>query len=666
MKTTNKIIAVSILAMLAVPAAHAKIVAETMLSEESGHYSSTHTVQSEINAKQDTANMETNTSSFNVDSTTKYPSMAVAQKMIEDQAENLSDDITDLTNNKQDKLNSGTGGNVVSSGNGNVVTAVSAENGVVTVTKGTTLGSLATKSAVASADITDGTIVNADVSNSAAITTDKMGKITGYTKATTNAALSASNDTLNVALGKLEKKADDAQAAADAAASAAASHTHATSDVTTLGGYSKGTSSAALATTDTLNAALGKLENQIDKKVTANSGITAKSGNNLVSYDAKGLVTGSVAAGSLATKSTITSSEITDGTITTSDISSSAGITKGQLASAVQTSLGLADTALQAADITGKQDIQIGAAKSGTTASTDSGKAVVVDDDGKIAMSTNKLGTLAYKSTVVSADITDGTITTSDIKDGTIANADVSSSAAITTDKMGKITGYTKATTNAALSASNDTLNVALGKLEKKADDAQAAADAAASAAASHTHASQDVTAMTGYAKASTAAAIAATDSLNTAIGKLEKTVDGKVTANSAITAKSGNNLVSYDAKGLVTGGVAAGSLATKSAVASSDITDGTIVNADISDSAAIAQSKISGLSTSLAAKQDNLGGTNDGGKLVVTTTTAGTVTYTNAVPTAIPQTPSTDGVFVLTAKNANGTTTFYWEDIGR
>ena len=54
MKTMNKVLAVSILAMLAVPAAHAKIVAETMLTNDAGHYSSTHTVQSEINAKQDT------------------------------------------------------------------------------------------------------------------------------------------------------------------------------------------------------------------------------------------------------------------------------------------------------------------------------------------------------------------------------------------------------------------------------------------------------------------------------------------------------------------------------------------------------------------------------------------------------------------------------------
>ena len=46
-----------------------------------------------------------------------------------------------------------------------------------------------------------------------------------------------------------------------------------------------------------------------------------------------------------------------------------------------------------------------------------------------------------------------------------------------------------------------------------------------------------------------------------------------------------------------------AGSLATKSAIASADITDGTIVDADISGTAAIAESKIANLTSDLAAK---------------------------------------------------------------
>ena len=47
-------------------------------------------------------------------------------------------------------------------------------------------------------------------------------------------------------------------------------------------------------------------------------------------------------------------------------------------------------------------------------------------------------------------------------------------------------------------------------------------------AASSHTHSSNEVTAMSGYTKASSASAISTSDTLNTAIGKLEKALDGK------------------------------------------------------------------------------------------------------------------------------------------
>lgn len=50
----------------------------------------------------------------------------------------------------------------------------------------------------------------------------------------------------------------------------------------------------------------------------------------------------------------------------------------------------------------------------------------------------------------------------------------------------------------------------------------------------SHTHKSSDITSMTSYAKAASVAAILTSDSLNVAIGKLEKALDSK--ANSATT----------------------------------------------------------------------------------------------------------------------------------
>lgn len=62
---------------------------------------------------------------------------------------------------------------LITDNSGNVTTATSIAN-----TQVTGLGSLATKSAVASADITDGTIVNADISGSANIDYQKMAKPT--------------------------------------------------------------------------------------------------------------------------------------------------------------------------------------------------------------------------------------------------------------------------------------------------------------------------------------------------------------------------------------------------------------------------------------------------------------------------------------------------------
>ena len=77
------------------------------------------------------------------------------------------------------------------------------------------------------------------------------------------------------------------------------------------------------------------------------------------------------------------------------------------------------------------------------------------------------------------------------------------------------LTGYTKASTNADVAAS-DSLLVALGKIEKKADDA-------AESAGFHTQDGSTIIALTGYQKADSYSAVAPTDSLETALGKIEK-----------------------------------------------------------------------------------------------------------------------------------------------
>ena len=71
----------------------------------------------------------------------------------------------------------------------------------------------------------------------------------------------------------------------------------------------------------------------------------------------------------------------------------------------------------------------------------------------------------------------------------------------------------------------------------------------AGKAASSHNQASNTITAMTGYSKASSASAIAVGDSLNTAIGKLEKTLDSKL--NTSLKGAA-NGLAELDSSGKV------------------------------------------------------------------------------------------------------------------
>lgn len=82
-------------------------------------------------------------------------------------------------------------------------------------------------------------------------------------------------------------------------------------------------------------------------------------------------------------------------------------------------------------------------------------------------------------------------------------------------------------------------------------------------AASSHNHTSANVTALTGYTIASAAAAITATDSLNIALGKLQKSIDGKQAAGSYLTSLSagtgisvsGNTITNSGVRSVTTGG---------------------------------------------------------------------------------------------------------------
>ena len=183
MKKTN-ILTVSIIAMMAVGAARADIASTNYVTAQIQPVSSA--VTSLQTNKQDKSSMVTATTgndlTSNKDSTTKYPSMATASALAESVQNNLGGQIA----GKQDiLLSDATGANVIVDGDGNVVTAVDAPgNGTITFTKGTTLGSLATKSAVASSDITNGTIVNEDIADG----TIAKGKLASGVQSSLNAA----------------------------------------------------------------------------------------------------------------------------------------------------------------------------------------------------------------------------------------------------------------------------------------------------------------------------------------------------------------------------------------------------------------------------------------------------------------------------------------------
>ena len=199
---------------------------------------------------------------------------------------------------------------------------------------------------------------------------------------------------------------------------------------------------------------------------------------------------------------------------------------------------------------------------------------------------------------------------------------------------------------------------------------------------------SAKVTTYDGYNAKITAAQTAADDAADAAAAA-QTAANGKVTANAAITAGTATK-ITYDAKGLVTGGASLtasdiptipstkvsglGTLATKSAVTSAEITDGTITNADIAANAAIAASKVSGLSTVAtsgsyndladkpsipsayvlkAATADALGGVKSGGDITVGTDGAVTVNSATRADSATTATTATNATNATNATKA-------------
>ena len=346
----------------------------------------------DISGKQDKNNMVTATTgtdfTSNKTSTTKYPSMATANALAESVQNNLGSQIA----GKQDILLSGaTGANVVVDGDGDVITAVDAPgNGTITFTKDTKLGALATKDAVTSALITDGTITTSDISSTAGITKGQLASAVQTSLGKADTALQSHQDIsgkLNIAQGSsAASKAVITDGSGNITTGTITGGmitdgTITTSDISSTAGITKAQLASAVQTS------LGKADTALQSHQDISGKLNIAQGSTAAS---KAVITDG--SGNITT-GTITSGMITDGTITTSDISSTAGITKGQLASAVQTSLGKADTALQSSDIAGKQNNLGGTA-------------------GQLVATTATAGTVAYTPSVPSS------IPSTPVKDG--------------------------------------------------------------------------------------------------------------------------------------------------------------------------------------------------------------------------------------------------------
>ena len=261
------------------------------------------------------------------------------------------------------------------------------------------------------------------------------------------------------------------------------------------------------------------------------------------------------------------------------------------------------------------------------TAVGDSTHPVYVNASG-VATKIDKVAAAAKADTATSA--TTATTAASATKASQDASGNVITSTYATKTEVGSklssISGSTGGTGNVvtSVSASGSTVSATKGitaeETKNKVTTVRAAASAtdtaypSEKAVATALAAKANTSALSGYATTSALGAVEdKAEAAQSAASAAQNTANGKVTANAAITAGTATK-ITYDAKGLVTGGASLtasdiptipstkvsglGTLATKSAVTSAEITDGTITNADIAANAAIATSKISGLST--------------------------------------------------------------------
>lgn len=287
-----------------------------------------------------------------------------------------------------------------------------------------------------------------------------------------------------------------------------------------MSAYAKATEAAAIQTTDDLATALGKLEYKADAAVTANAALTEYGAATKVTVDEKGLIT---AIGELS------EADIPElGAAKTTNLTGYAEATEAA-------AIAEADTLLEAL---GKLEFKADAAVVANAALTEYGSFAKITFDEK--------GLVTGGAALTVGDLPEGM----DIGD------------------LADISDYAKAT-EATPIADGDSIIEALGKLEYKADAAVVAnaalteygsfakitfdekglvtGGADLSAADMPEFASERINALTGYALATEVAAIEATDSLNEALGKIQASLNDKISLTGISIASESADVLTYD-----------------------------------------------------------------------------------------------------------------------
>ncbi|MBR2286337.1 MAG: hypothetical protein IJ866_02685 [Alphaproteobacteria bacterium] len=404
-------------------------------------------------------------------------------------------------------------------------------------------------------------------------------------------------------------------------------------------GYTKPNATSAIAATDTVNAALGKLEKALDGKQASGSYVPTSRTVNGKALSSN-ISLGASDVGAVPTSRTVNSKALSgDITLSGADVAVT-GYAKAETAAAIEATdtvnaaLGKLEKALDGKQASGSyvptsrtvngkalsSNISLGASDVGAVAtaqgSSAASKAVITNSSGNVTTGTIATGMIT-DGAVTTAKITDGNVTTAKIAgsavtsakiaDGTIVNADIADGT------------IAKAKLASAVQTSLGKADTALQNLAATYDDT--VSEDTKKATAASVYAAEEIAAGAAGASAATAAASALTQAksyTDTEVAKKVTIAQGSSAANKAvITNSSGNVTTGTIATGMITDGAVTTAKITDanvttakiadSAVTSAKIANGTIVDADISTSAAIAQSKISGLTTALANAQNKI-----------------------------------------------------------